>query len=65
LLALQLVKAVEDTTFQNSIEKRVMYLARLEEERSKVVDRIVDHQSRVKTIFDKKSKQRNFKIGDL
>ncbi|KAH9302757.1 hypothetical protein KI387_014340, partial [Taxus chinensis] len=65
LPALQLAKAVEDVAFQNSIEKRVMYLTRLEEEQIKVVDRIADHQSRVKKIFDKKSKQRNFQIGDL
>lgn len=32
LSALRLAKVVKDETFQGSIEKRIMYLARLEEE---------------------------------
>lgn len=59
-LALQLAKAIGDENFQSSIEKRIMYLARLQEERSKVVDHITYHQIKFKIIFDKKSKQHDF-----
>ena len=60
LPALRLAKAIEDETFQSSIEKRIMYLDRLEEEWSKVVDHITDHQRKFKNIFDKKSRHCDF-----
>ncbi len=43
----------------------MLYLTKLEEERDVVVDRIQEHQSRVKKLFDKKAKQRVFQEGDL
>ncbi|KAH9306641.1 hypothetical protein KI387_011045, partial [Taxus chinensis] len=49
----------------SSLEKRIMYLAELEEKRVRVVDRITEHQNQVKKLFDKKAKQRNFEVGDL
>ncbi|KAH9289700.1 hypothetical protein KI387_033817, partial [Taxus chinensis] len=60
LPALRLARAIEDETFQNSLEKRIMYLAELKEKRVRVVDRITKHQNQVKRLFDKKAKQRNF-----
>lgn len=41
-----------------------MYLTKLQEERVEVVDRITQHQERVKKIFDKKARQRDFEVGD-
>ncbi|KAH9292729.1 hypothetical protein KI387_042086, partial [Taxus chinensis] len=60
LPTLRLARAIEDETFQNSLEKRVMYLVELEEKRVRVVDRITEHQNQVKRLFDKKAKQRDF-----
>ncbi|KAH9300662.1 hypothetical protein KI387_012245, partial [Taxus chinensis] len=60
LPALRLARVIEDETFQNSLEKRVMYLVELEEKRVRVVDRITEHQNQVKRLFDKKTKQRDF-----
>ncbi|KAH9320027.1 hypothetical protein KI387_021796, partial [Taxus chinensis] len=60
LPALHLAQAIKDETFQNSLEKRVMYLTELEEKRVKVVDRITKHQNQVKILFNKKAKQRDF-----
>ncbi|KAH9293197.1 hypothetical protein KI387_041603, partial [Taxus chinensis] len=65
LPALCLARAIEDETFQNSLEKRIMYLAALEEKRVRVIDRITEHQNQVKRLFDKKAKQRDFQVGDL
>ncbi|KAH9327572.1 hypothetical protein KI387_007750, partial [Taxus chinensis] len=45
LPTLRLARAIEDETFQNSIENRIMYLAELEEKRVRVVDRITEHQN--------------------
>lgn len=42
-----------------------MYLTKIEEEREKLVDRITEHQMRVKKIFDQKARPRRFKKGDL
>ncbi|XP_059065844.1 uncharacterized protein LOC131857379 [Cryptomeria japonica] len=43
LLAAKLQTVVEDSFFQNALEKRVMYLMKLEEEREMLVDRIMEH----------------------
>ena len=43
----------------------MLYLTKLEEERDVVVDKIREHQSRVKKLFDKKAKKRVFQQGDL
>ncbi|KAH9320373.1 hypothetical protein KI387_043969 [Taxus chinensis] len=65
LPALRLARAIEDETFQDSLEKRIMYLTELEEKRVRVVERITEHQNQVKRLFDKKAKQRDFQVGDL
>lgn len=64
LPALKLAKAIEDETYQDSLDKRIMFLSQLEETRVEVVDRIVAHQSQVKALFDRKTTSRDFAIGD-
>ncbi|XP_059078205.1 uncharacterized protein LOC131043644 [Cryptomeria japonica] len=64
LLALKLDKAVEDETYQGSLDKWIMFLSQLEETRAEVVDRIATHQSQVKALFDKKATSREFAVGD-
>ncbi|XP_059075129.1 uncharacterized protein LOC131875119 [Cryptomeria japonica] len=43
LPTLKLAKAIEDETFENALDKRIMFLSQLEEQRTQVVDRIADH----------------------
>lgn len=64
LPALKLAKAIEDQTYENALDKRIMYLSQLEEQRTQVVDRIAQHQQQVKVLFDKKAKQKGFQVGD-
>ncbi|XP_059067908.1 uncharacterized protein LOC131858629 [Cryptomeria japonica] len=45
LSATKLQTVVEDSFFQNALEKRIMYLTNIEEERELLVDRISEHQS--------------------
>ncbi|KAH9311351.1 hypothetical protein KI387_026386, partial [Taxus chinensis] len=42
-----------------------MYLTELEEKQVKVLDKITKHHNQVKRLFDKKSKYREFQVGDL
>ncbi|KAH9292643.1 hypothetical protein KI387_042171, partial [Taxus chinensis] len=65
LSALHLMKAIEDTSFNYSLDKRIMYLYKLNEYRLKVADRISAHQQKVKVLFDKKARFRDFKVGDI
>ncbi|XP_059067813.1 uncharacterized protein LOC131858551 [Cryptomeria japonica] len=64
LAAMRLQTVIEDSFFQNDLEKRVMYLMKLEEEREMLVDRITKHQNRVKKIFDMRARPRGFRKGD-
>ncbi|XP_059063820.1 uncharacterized protein LOC131856279 [Cryptomeria japonica] len=43
LPSLKLAKAIEDQTYENALDKRIMYLSQLEEQRTQVVDRIAQH----------------------
>ena len=65
LSTLKLQNAIENHEFKDALEKRMLYLTKLEEERDVVVDRIHEHQSCIKKLFDKKDKQRVFQEGDL
>ncbi|KAH9318191.1 hypothetical protein KI387_019960, partial [Taxus chinensis] len=56
LPALHLMKAIEDTSFNDSLDKRIMYLYKLNEDRLKVADRISAHQQKVKALFDKRAR---------
>lgn len=64
LAASKLQTTIEDSFFQISLEKMIMYLTKLEDERNKMVDRIIEHQMRVKNIFDRNVRPRNFMPGD-
>ncbi len=64
LVTLNLQKSIEDEVFQSSIEKRILYLQRIEEERRELVDHITHHQARVKRIFDQKERPWRFMKGD-
>lgn len=64
LPTLKLAKAIEDETYQDSLDKWIMFLSQLEETRAEVVDRIATHQSQVKALFDKKTTSCEFSIGD-
>ncbi|XP_059066678.1 uncharacterized protein LOC131857909 [Cryptomeria japonica] len=63
LATMRLQTIIEDS-LQNTLEKRVMYLMKLEEEREMLVDRIIEHQNRVKKIFDMRAQPRGFLKGD-
>ncbi|XP_059067894.1 uncharacterized protein LOC131858614 [Cryptomeria japonica] len=64
LAAVKLQTIIGDRFSQNALEKRVMYLTKLEEEREMIVDRITEHQNKVKKIFDMKARPRGFVKGD-
>ncbi|KAH9318836.1 hypothetical protein KI387_020605 [Taxus chinensis] len=44
LPALHLMKAIEDTSFNDSLDKRIMYLYKLDEDKLRVADKISAHQ---------------------
>lgn len=64
LPTLHLMKAIEDARFTNSLDKRIMYLQKLNEEKLQVVNRISTHQLKVKSLFDTKAKPRTFQVGN-
>lgn len=64
LAAAKLQTMVENAYFQDSLEKRIMHLMRIEEERDKIVDQITEHQLHVKNFFDKRARPRRFMQGD-
>ena len=64
LSAAKLQLVIEDQFFKNSLEKRIMYLHKFENERNKLVDHITEHQMKVKHIFDKRAKPRQFLKND-
>ncbi|XP_059073351.1 uncharacterized protein LOC131874126 [Cryptomeria japonica] len=65
LPTLKLAKAIEDVTYQDSPDKRIMFLSQLEETRAEVVDRIAAYQSQVKVLFDKETTSREFSVGRI
>ncbi|KAH9298721.1 hypothetical protein KI387_030403, partial [Taxus chinensis] len=62
--ALKLLQEIEDGQYKDSLDKRILFLVKLEENRFQVVDQIKEHQLKVKKIFDKRAKERDFKIFD-
>lgn len=65
LPALKLAQAVDDECFTNALDKIIMFLSKLEEQTSQVAIRIEELQSKVKRLFDKKTKERKFQINNL
>ena len=45
---------IEDDIYRDGLEKRILYLRKLEEEREEIVDHITQHQMCVKNMFDKR-----------
>ncbi|XP_057812754.2 uncharacterized protein LOC131026792 [Cryptomeria japonica] len=64
LSATRLQKVIEDEFSQSALEKRIMYLSKIEEERQELVDHINAHQARVKKFFDRRARPRQFMLGD-
>ena len=60
----KLQTTAEDYFFQSSLEKRIMYSKKLEEERNEMVDRITKYQMKLKNIFDQNARQRKFMPND-
>ena len=64
LSSTKLQSIIEDQVFKDSLEKRIMYLHKLEDERDKLVDHITEHQMRVKKIFDRRARPCGFFKND-
>jgi len=45
--------------------RRIHQLVEVQQAREQTVDKIQDHQQRIKQVFDKKAKKEWFQIGDL
>ncbi|KAH9313635.1 hypothetical protein KI387_022262, partial [Taxus chinensis] len=58
---LKFLQGIEDEQYRDSIDKRILFPKKLEENRLRVVDPIKEHQLKVKK-FDKKAKAREFKV---
>lgn len=64
LFSTKLQLVIEDQFLKNSLEKRIMYLHKLENERNKLVDHNTEHQMRVKKIFDRRARPHSFLKND-
>ncbi|KAH9288760.1 hypothetical protein KI387_032877, partial [Taxus chinensis] len=60
LPALHLMKAIEDSSFVSPLDKRIVYLQNLNEDKLQIFDRISAHQLKVKALFDKTARPRDF-----
>ena len=65
LATCKLKTTIEDGVFKEGLEKRILYLTKLQEERADMVDRITEHQGRVKKLFDKRARPRKLMEGSL
>ena len=65
LVACKLKIVIKDDVFQYGLEKRILYLTKLQEEREEMVDKITEHQGRIKKLFDRRARPRKFLEGDL
>ncbi|XP_059076958.1 uncharacterized protein LOC131876157 [Cryptomeria japonica] len=63
LAAARLQTVIEDS-LQDALEKRVMNLMKLDEEREMLVDRITKHENKVEKILDMRARPRGFLKGD-
>lgn len=52
-------------TDRENLQARINDIIQLDEERRLAKDRFKDYQDRVKKVFDRKAKSRNFQVGDL
>ncbi|KAH9328162.1 hypothetical protein KI387_000270, partial [Taxus chinensis] len=63
--ALKMLQIVEDIQYKDSVDKRILFLEKLEEIKSQVVEKIKEHQLKVKNLFDRRAKAREFRARDL
>lgn len=61
----KLQTTIEEAEFSDALERRILYLTKIQEQREEMVDKITIHQAKVKRIFDRKSRSRKFMVGDL
>ena len=64
LAACKLKTVIEDV-FKDGLEKRILYLTKLQEEREEMVDKITEHRGRVKKVFSRRARPREFMEGDF
>lgn len=64
LSSARLQKVIKHDFFQNALEKRILYLTKIEEERQELIDHITTHQARVKKNLDRRARPRQFMLGD-
>lgn len=64
LIATKLKITIEDSFFQSSLEKRIMYLTKLKEDMNKMIDRIIEHQIKVKKFVGQNQRPRKFMPSD-
>ena len=65
LATCKLKTAIEDDVFQDGLEKRILYLTKLQEEREEMVDKITEHQGRIKKLYDTRERPKFFMEGDF
>jgi ribonuclease HI len=65
-LAIPVAKFLQDYQEEpNDMIRRIHQLVEVQQAREQTVDRIQDHQQKIKQVFDKKAKKERFQIGDL
>jgi hypothetical protein len=65
-LAIPVAKFVQDHQEEpDDMIRRIHQLVEVQQAREQTVDRIQDHQQKIKQVFDKKAKRERFQIGDL
>lgn len=62
---MKLANAIEDQTYKISLDKCIMFLSKLEETWIQMVHHISENKNQFKDMFDKKPKNKDFKVGDL
>jgi hypothetical protein len=65
-LAIPVAKFLQD--YQEELDdmiRRIHQLVEVQQAREQAMDRIQDHQQRIKQVFDKKAKKEEFRTGDL
>jgi hypothetical protein len=65
-LAIPVAKFFQDHQEEpDDMIRRIHQLVEVQQAREQAMDRIQDHQQRIKQVFDKKAKKERFQIGDL
>jgi hypothetical protein len=65
-LAIPVEKFIQDHQEEpDDMIRRIHQLVEVQQAREQTVDRVQDHQKKIKQVFDKKAKRERFQIGDL